>query len=598
MDATTLKPELEAAGYQTQTFQIPEFRLEHASDRLKVLSRRAQKLGMPPFEMTEGEPYFIRASGEYGQTGGKIRMIPLTVTGGAPVLDGWRFFAKIEHEEPANLVQGFAASRAVENDPALLKTLTQCPPNCEHCNLKRSRNTTFIFQSTDDPSKRIQVGSSCVDDFSGHRSPDEVVAIATRWSDLIQEFYDDEEDGWGKPSLGQIRFDVDLVLAAACAIVRNEGRWVGRDAAGPNGSSVDWVQNLLVNPKQYHKTVTEGDHKQAETIAAWLRSDDFDVGGDLYKSNLQVMAHRGAVPFKLTGFLASAVATWNREQQRTQQRQASVSIKLGSPGEKITLDATVEKILAVESQFGVSDLTILKDNATQGKMVWFNSGKRWMTEGDTYHITGTVKGHEERDGLWQTKLTRVNSSENLLFRATETAVTVNKTFQKKLKEAKYLNARDGSGETALYIASKKLQFNETGKEVILALLDAGIDPTIKSRVDDMIPFDHWVMAGNTDLIRLGLNRHPEFAKPWSETELNHYRHIPKEARDLLLATRQVALAQEQEQTQKQASGNADDAQPFVGQAAQPEPPTPQQPVSQTPTMDVDDEEDLIGIRIG
>src|SRR5690606_37509934 len=133
------------ADYQTQVFNIPEFRIDRAMKSLMELSKKAQQLGMPPFEIEQGDAFFVKANGQYGITGGKLRIIPLTVTGGAPVIAGWRFFAKIEHDETMNIVQGFGAENAVTNNPELLKSLQNCPPNCDHCNLKRSRNVTYLF---------------------------------------------------------------------------------------------------------------------------------------------------------------------------------------------------------------------------------------------------------------------------------------------------------------------------------------------------------------------------------------------------------------------------------------------------------------------
>lgn len=141
--------------------------------------------------------------------------------------------------------------------------------------------------------------------------------------------------------------------------------------------------------------VNDGDRQTAKTINDWLCSDDFDDKGNLYRSNLQAMALRGAIPFKQTGFFASAAAAWRRDQVGIRQKQAdpSVSLKLGVPGEKISMDATVEKIIPLDNMYGISYLTILKDNETNAKATWFNSGVQRMPEGDTYHITGTVKKH-------------------------------------------------------------------------------------------------------------------------------------------------------------------------------------------------------------
>ncbi|WP_273208983.1 hypothetical protein [Marinobacter subterrani] len=584
--------------YQTQTFRVPDFRLEQAIKNLRDLSRKAQKLGMPPFKMDSGDPELVPAKGKYGIKG-KIRVVPLTVTGGPPVIDGWKFFAKIEHGDDGNLVEGFPATLEVESDRALFDKLTTCEPNCEHCNLRRSRSTTFIFQSTDNPEQKIQVGSTCVEDFSGHDSPQDVVSLATRWLDVIKDFISDEEDGFGMPSRGQLMFSAEDVVAAAVAVIREHGHWVSRDAADVDGSSGDWVQQLMLNSKNFNHTVIDGDKIEAKRILDWITGDRFEVNGNVYRHNLRTMALREAVSFKHIPFLASGAATWHRDQAIAQKRAANptTSIKLGEEGEKLTLDVRVEKIHFIDNPFGGSDLTILKDLNTNGKLVWFNSGKRTMTEGDTYRITGTVKGHEQRDDVWQTKLTRVNGPEIKLHKHLADNGEDTKTFRKHLKETQHIDARSGQGETALYIASRNYQISHEDRGVVEAILDAGADYTIESKRDRMTPFDQWVVAGDHQWIRMALEKHPELARHWDKRELGECEQLSEEDRNHILAVHQQVVIQDEatKQVEQKEQGKATTT-------ATPEAPRPITPFPSAPNdapMDaMDDEEDLAGIRIG
>ncbi|EAZ98141.1 hypothetical protein [Marinobacter sp. ELB17] len=533
-------------GYTTRTFRIADIRIDLAMKKLQQLSKRAESIGMPAFGLELGEPYFVIAAGEYGMIGGRLKMFPLTVTGGAPVIPGWNFFAKIDHEDGANVVRGFGASRAVENDPVLLKELQTCPPNCDHCSVKRARNTTFLFEKTDNPGERIQVGSTCVADFSGHKTPDQLVSLATRWCELSDEFYNDEGD-IGPTSSGRSRnFDVESVLAAGLAVVRKDGHWISREAAGDFGnSSVDMVQQLLTNPKIYINLVEEKDKAAAKEISDWLCSDNYDVKGSLFRSNLQAIAMRGDVPFKMTGFLSSAVAVWHNDQADLQKKKANpvVSMKLGNCDEKLTLSAKVEKIIVLENDFGTSDMTILKDTASQAKMIWFNSGKRTMFEGDTYHITGMVKSHEERDGVWQTKLSRVNSSEAALQKLISINPTFSKPFEKKLQAVIHIDARDQTGNTALFNASLSYSNGQADRKVVVALVAAGADPSIQCGQNDACSFDQWVVAGDSELIRRGIESHPELTKAWGREMLAAMDRLSPKDAELILATWEQILIQ-------------------------------------------------------
>ncbi|KXS55084.1 MAG: hypothetical protein AWU57_508 [Marinobacter sp. T13-3] len=583
-------------SYTTKTYNVPDFRADTALKHLNALSIKAVKLGMPAFEVESGEPFLTPADGTWGIEKGKVRMIPFTVTGGPPMIEGWRFLAKIDHDDQMNIVQGFGVDETVEKEPGFLKHLQSCEPNCEHCNLKRNRNTTFIFQSVDDPAERIQVGSTCVDDFSGHNSPDQVISLATRWLEVIRDYFDPDDDGFDKPSRGQMHFEVEDVLAAGAAIVREHGHWVSRDSADLDGSSAVWVQQLILDSKSFSEVVKPCDEQEAADILAWLRSDAFDDKGNSYLGNLKAMAIREAVPFKYTGFLASGVATWHREQgyRQKQAEKPQANMKLGEPGEKITLDATVEKVIFIDNQFGGSDLNILRDNDTGAKLVWFNSGRRTMDEGDSYHITGTVKGHEQRDDLWQTKLTRVNSPEAMLAKQLKDKPENTKAIQKKIKATHHINARDGRGDTPLLIASYYHQNTMKGREVIDALLDAGADYTIESNYS-MTPFDHWVVAGDVDLIERALTEHPELAKGWTEDDLAKEIHLTDDDRvtvAALLAKAKTAATAEHDQPRAQNQQPRHDQEQY---------PAPKQSSSNDAAHDLgldDDEEDLAGIRLG
>lgn len=585
-------------GYERKTYNVPGFRVAQALKHLTALSIKAVKLGMPEFEVEKGEPFLVPANGDYGIEIGKIQMVPLTVTGGPPILDGWRFLAKIDHDDAMNIVQGFGVDAVAEKEPGFLKSLQSCEPNCEHCNVKRNRNVTFVFQSTDDPNERIQVGSTCVDDFSGHSSPGDVISLATRWFDVIRDYFDPEDDGFEKPSIGQMYFEAEDVLAAGAAAVRQQGHWVSRDSAGLDGCSTDWVQQLLLDQKSFSQVVQSSDRLEAKNILSWLRSDDFDDKNTSYLGNLQAMGIRGAVPFKMTGFLASAVATWHREQkqQQRQDQERSVSQKLGSEKEKITLSAVVEKIQFIDNDFGGSDLTILKDQDSGAKMVWFNSGRRTMFEGDTYKITGTVKKHEQRDDIWQTNLTRVNSPEAMLLKQLSDDPANSKAVAKKIKATENINSRNGRGDTAILIASYYHQNTGEGRATIDALLESGADYTVRAKDYDMSPVDHWVVSGETELVARAAEEHPETLADWSRDMLE--KDTDLDAGKIQSFSEIIEAAHKQSESEASNTLNEEPTLVQDGATNNSVPTNSQIPPAPDLMDDDDDDDDLPDIRLG
>lgn len=535
----------QAAGYQTYEVSVPEFRAKDALKRLSVLSAKAVKLGMPPFEISYGEPVattrIIR--------GEKVRVaeVPFTVVGGPPKIPGWQFVAKIEHDTTMNEVMGFGAQRMIDENPELFKKLTTCPPNCEHCNLKRDRNTTYLFLS-DEGDKTIQVGSSCMDDFTGHDDPRKLLMQANQFVTVMDELSDPDEMYEG--ASGFKVFDTRDVWAAAAALIREDGRWVSRDRATDMGSSADWVTQILMDTKVFDKMVKPVDFETADHVQSWLTDENFDPGTNLYLHNLRVMAQRGYVKAQAIGFAGSAVASWGREQSKARTRQGTheklASVALGEEGERLEREVRVEKKIAIDTHFGMSTLHIMRDLETNGKITWFNSGYGKFAEGDTYTITGRVKQHQTRDGLLETQLTRVNSPDLALHNKIDEGMN-EKALIKKARKLKHIDARDADGESLLHVVSHFYHYRQQGKELMADLLERGADPSLVSWRDDLSAFDHWLLSGDEDLIRIALAGYPELTKPWTDEQLDAFGLTEEEMSWVaeLKAVRNRELAAEQ-----------------------------------------------------
>lgn len=535
--------QIQDTHYQTYKFNIPAYKARSAILKLQRLSARAVKLNMPEFDINVGES--LIQSRWIDNVKQNVRVIPVAVHGGVPILKGWRFLAKIEHDPSGNEVQGFGVQKAINDNPELFKTWTTCPPDCDHCQLKRKRNITFVFEKGEGGNKeRMQIGNSCVDDFSGHKDPGQVLAMASSFPGTIQELADMEEDAFGGGSSYR-EYDVKEVFAVASALIRHDGRWVSREHATESGSSADWIAQIMTNPKTQIKMVIDKDRRVADAVEAWLTSEDFDAGSNMYLHNLQMMAHRGHIKPNLVGFAGSAVASWGREKEkimaRQQAREKQVSMTLGEAGEKIALTVQVEKIIPIETFYGTSRLHIMRDTESGAKLTWFNSGARKFYPGDTYEIGGRVKKHDERDGIKETQLTRVNSPDMALHNKVEAEMKED-AFTKKARKIKHINARDGDGDTLLHTLSNLYRYRSVGKSAILDLIERGADPSILSDRDDCNAFDYWVDSSDAELIQTAIERFPELSVPWTNEKLEAYDLLKEPWAPALQAARDEALA--------------------------------------------------------
>lgn len=546
-----MTPEQEAAGYRQFDWVIPSFRGSEVSEKVKALSRKAQELGLPGFGLKFGERRIERV--QVNDSWHRMEMVPVTLIGGQAKLPGWNFVAKIDHGDHAsdgNLVQSYSQELLnASGRPDLLSWLSECEPNCEHCEIKRDRTTTFIFSKDQDPTHLIQIGSSCVKDFSGHRDPAALILAAGQFRELIDELEDPE---WLMPSGAEKSFSVfpvSHVLQITSAIVREDGGWIPKnDTLGyPNPSATTVKVHNIVSSESSEISIKPEDEIRAQQILKWLTHEHFDHRNEVYRSNLQQVAKRGYVPRKGVGLAASGVIAFEREIERIQhngnEQEQPVSVHVGSEGERIERAAKLEKKIPIDGDFGTSILHIFRDVETGAKMTWFNSGAGKFEEGETYTITGRIKKHQTRNDLKETQLSRVNCPDLKLHNTMGPQLN-EKDFLKKLRKLKNPDALNNRRETLLYQVSEAKSHYGVGDSIIRELLDRGADPTVRSSQSGNTPFDIWVIANDAELIEMALQKYPELTTRWTDADLEDYEvdrepWVPKfrEIREAALADR-------------------------------------------------------------
>lgn len=90
----------------------------------------------------------------------------------------------------------------------------------------------------------------------------------------------------------------------------------------------------------------------------------------------------------------------------------SVSEHIGEVKDKITLEVSVKRKAVLHTDFGMTTLYVFED-VVGNVIVTYYSGSKWRASiGDTGTLTATIKGHDEYDGVKQTKLTRAKFTVN------------------------------------------------------------------------------------------------------------------------------------------------------------------------------------------
>lgn len=272
------------------------------------------------------------------------------------------------------------------------------------------------------------VGSNCLADFLGHANPEDVAKLFEYLASAVSEAEGFESMGGGE---GFTHFGLENYLGFVAAVIRCDG-WMSRTQArnmnnggGPTvhaTADTAWGVMLAVitgktrdiNPKYIP---TAEDFARGTSCKEFMQvfMDAEMEKGELndYLYNLNIVCRMGVIDFKTSGIAASIIATATREQGKEIERKKFSNLKetskyFGQPKDKVVVKATLMQMREIEGAYGCT--TMMKFVTAEGNAAtWFASGSfsegTWVI-GNEYILAGSIKKHEEYQGLKQTVLTR------------------------------------------------------------------------------------------------------------------------------------------------------------------------------------------------
>lgn len=390
--------------------QIDSFQLETTRAKIEKINARAARKGLAgmitmsvePVEVTEVDELtkFVRTWTEY----------KVEIQGTAPAYNGWEFIAKLDWDANAGLI--------VRNVPGYegVNRETVKEGYCDHCKTTRRRNVTYVVRNQES-GETLQVGSGCLKDFTGQYT---TIAFPELSAD------DDEREGGFFGDRAEREYDPATILAVAWACVKLEG-YKPRDSYG--SSTRDDVFTALYPSKSRHDRefaatiapLADEAAERAAELLAFILSDEF--GGKEprdYHLNMKAVAAGKFVSRRNIGLLASAPQAWAKHQERTLIREREASIyknsqwfgtapdkAKGIKASRHDLTVTVKVIRYIDGEFGTTTLyTLVTEDGNVAK--WFSSGTDKLGDkvGARYVIRGSVKKHDEWEGMKSTHLTR------------------------------------------------------------------------------------------------------------------------------------------------------------------------------------------------
>ena len=367
-------------------YVIPESNMGELRERIGRLNTVCEKLALSAisFSVASDEVRTTGTDGEY------MRWYTVEVVGESPVIGGWRFVAQIEHGESGNIIRNLG-------NVELPVHYRQSAPSCDHCQLARNRNNTYILAG--EMGEYKQVGSSCLRDFTGHADPHAIAAYLEALAEIGEGLGESEyEGGRGHSLIASLHF-----LAIVACIIREDG-WLGRTKALESGgvSTCDKALDAMLDKGQSPRKPTSDDQALAKIALEWGRNQ---TGESEYESNLRAVCG-DYCNWRNLGLLASVIVAYRKATTKADENRkaAETSEYVGEVGAKITLPVKVIRVIETEGHYGLTSIITMNSNGNS--LVWFASGQSKLDEGKEYQIKGTVKGHGLYNGVKQTTLTR------------------------------------------------------------------------------------------------------------------------------------------------------------------------------------------------
>lgn len=405
--------------------KIPAENYESLSRKLVALNNKAQKLGLDEISLDIHYSIGIatpdpKEAGEFNET----EFLQIEVIGEPPVLDGWKFVGIIEPTELGNLLIEIRSEYPI---PEKYRHTDLC--DCEHCGVKRERNTAFVVMN-EDTKEFLQVGRVCLKSYTSETDPKNIA--------LYESFFKlkDFERPIGAGRSTHI-YNPEKILAFY---------FKGVELYPDLKDSLLMLatksfSHLMLDSRDYFKYLNDAykdimlnmDEKTYEKVTEFKNSiialDDTNnnriwnyklVLQEQYTANPRLVIE--SIEFKeahdrhLTieaKRLAEHLARLKAKEELLEQKKTRQHV--GVKDEKTDFHVRLERVQPIANDYGGSLLHVFRDK-DENNISCFHSGvslftpeekERLINSKEMFYLQGTVKGHGTYNDEPQTKIIRM-----------------------------------------------------------------------------------------------------------------------------------------------------------------------------------------------
>lgn len=393
---------------------IPENNIAYLQTAIEKLNKKATKCNAPQIQISihDDVRYFkmendtmVEVNPET-EKGSFVKTYRVEIEGNAPVISGWQFLARCEHTPEGNIMYVVPGMFVPDSH-------RKGEQKCEHCNVNRKRNDTYIVVNKESGETK-QIGSSCLADFLGHKNPEAIASYASMLTLNLSEVLEiSERIGGGS---GKEYISLSLIVEMTSAVIKKYG-WTSASKAEEFNKVATrcYVSEQIWNRHRmaYSEIINpdEDDKKQAEKAILWIKDAPETENND-YISNLKIIALNGCVSHRSFGMAVSLMASYNREMnaQKVQENKKPSEHKGAIGKREIFSNLTCDFVHSFNTDFGTQTINKMIDS--EGNVFVWKSGNS-LSKGKTYVLKATVKAHDE----YKSKCGKFTTKQTILTRA-------------------------------------------------------------------------------------------------------------------------------------------------------------------------------------
>lgn len=370
---------------EVRTFTVSEESAQATLEKFHKIASRGQSKGL------EGGFKVLGIKNEiYTSEGVEYQYKVIEVECEPVKFAGWEFLAVAEITQGVVFTRGIGSAQEVK--PSEVKV-----GYCEHCQTTRARKK-YIFVKNESGEVK-QVGSTCVKDFLGWEF---APTFLQEWAEFEQ---------YASASAAPAGVSTIAVATAALAVVAKEG-YKSSSQFGYEGSTSYTVSEIFrfgakdsytANLKRFYEI--EFSEEQLAKGRELIEFAKTFSGESAYAENLRAAAGLEYQTSKTIGIFISAIIA---KQKEVAKKTAKVykSEQFAETGKRVEIEVTVLSSRVIENEWGSSTLWTFESG--EYKFKWFDSGYTFKAEiGESFKIKATIKGLEEYQGQFATKLSRV-----------------------------------------------------------------------------------------------------------------------------------------------------------------------------------------------